>query len=178
MPVGGQASETPEAAVLDWLDAHGDVFLGTGEVAKPEFLVVDSSPLSGDRVVVRFEQLIEGPRQAESFLTVYGTHGRGIAYESVGGWVVSYVSCAALDVPLHEGFADVIATRYYDTDIVAYAGFGCDNATTPGHIRDWAAIDTAWTTANNCADSQYLRGQQLVLVWRDLEGRMDDTSAR
>lgn len=99
MPVDGQASETPEAAVLDWLDAHSDVFLGTGEAAKPDFVVVDSSPLPGDRVVVRFEQRIQDPRRPGSSLSVYGTHGRGIAYESVGGWVVSYMSCAALDVP-------------------------------------------------------------------------------
>lgn len=104
MPVDGRASETPEAAVLDWLDAHSDVFLGTGAVSQPQFVVVDSSPIPGGRVAVRFEQRIEDPRRPGALLTVYGTHGRGIAYESVGGWVVSYMSCVALDVP-GEGLA-------------------------------------------------------------------------
>lgn len=99
MPVGGRASESASLALSDWLDEHAAVFVGLGDVARFDFEILGEAPLHNGRVVVRFAQRIADPRNPQQHLKVYGVHGRALAREAVGGYMLNYVSCAALDVP-------------------------------------------------------------------------------
>lgn len=99
MPVGGRASESASDALSDWLDEHAAVFVGLGDVARFDFEILGEAPLHNGRVVVRFTQRIADPRNPQQHLKVYGVHGRALAREAVGGYMLNYVSCAALDVP-------------------------------------------------------------------------------
>lgn len=99
MPVGGRASESASDALTDWLDEHAAVFVGLGDVARFDFEILGEAPLHNGRVVVRFTQRIADPRNPQQHLKVYGVHGRALAREAVGGYMLNYVSCAALDVP-------------------------------------------------------------------------------
>jgi hypothetical protein len=76
---------------------------------------------------------------------------------------------------LHEGYADTLATLMHQTDIIGDSGFGCDGSTSD-HIRDYDDIALSWTSAQICATSAYHRAEQLVLIWREIEAALGNST--
>lgn len=80
---------TAREALDDWLFEHGSVF-GLGTLG---FEVTHVTEWQETRTFMRFTQNIEGLDAPESY-------GRALAHKNAGGdWSLSYVRCAALNVP-------------------------------------------------------------------------------
>lgn len=106
-PEGRSGAETPEDALIDWLDEYSNVFLGEGDAGQLDFAILATLPmldtkLGHSRTVIRFSQRLADPRDPKRDLPIQGVHGRAMLSElpvaEGGGWAVHYVSVAALDV--------------------------------------------------------------------------------
>ncbi|UYV11795.1 MAG: hypothetical protein NCW75_10855 [Phycisphaera sp.] len=156
---------TAREALEDWLFEHGSVF-GPGTLG---FEVTHVTEWQETRTFMRFTQNIEGIEAPESY-------GRALAHKTASGdWALSYVRCAALNVPqggLPERLVDALQAK-------AIAATQSD-AAMEGLITDWTEPELVLVPGSAVLEPADPREARQVweLVGHDLRGRTSSVAVR
>jgi hypothetical protein len=130
--------------------------------------MVGQDPLFGVPVLAFVPEYDDPARPNFGYSTV-ATHEYGhFALDEAFGIGIGYPA-------IHEGYADILSILHHQTDIIGYGGLGCSGST-PLHVREWDLLETAWTSGQICAASPYHRAEQLVLIWREIEAALGNST--